>query len=292
MAEKAVENNREILGTIHVVIDSEKLNTARVRNSVVHDLWTNFKELLSVKQELVKFISKQKSRVLSGFFKDSTQTQHFAESSIRDAENTLRNIDDLITRTHSAAYALSSQEQRDKQQNGMSGYPPSLAIAFEMKKPKDYNIDGGENHDLSAYSRNETIGGGKQYADRESLSNQRLSADYLASLDNVQATLNDLEQVLSEAHRQTRLDTIKRDLIPNLNLALEKNTAVLGLFKDEGFAEGVTGEEILTEDQVSDILSRLEQDRRNIENLRLDAYTVLHGDALRQNVARGASVNW
>ncbi|MEM8988094.1 MAG: hypothetical protein AAGC95_15360 [Pseudomonadota bacterium] len=261
------------------------LNDESERNAAVEKFWSSFKELVEVKGQLKEFIDSQNQRLRPETFKGAVTERKLVKKSVTSAEYALRNIDDLITRTHSTAYILSSPEQRRVQQNGMRSYPNALATQFKMKKPKDYNIQGGAAHNLHAYSTNKTIGADQQYDDKESISNQRLCAGYLQSLTTVEETLKDLERVWGAAQRQQRLALLEQELVPNLNLALESNSNVIELFNTDAFVEDLINEEIMPKDQFEEVKSRLEQDRRNIETLRLDTFVTLHGDALQHKAA-------
>ena len=167
----------------------------------------------------------------------------------------------------------------------MQFYPQSLVVNTGLDIFKKHPVSGSDQHQLHEYAQTDTVGAYRQNVDKAYVSNQGLAKAYLTSLSDVQETLDDLEKVQSEAHRETRFDKLENQLIPQLDEALKLNSSVIEMFSDEAFVKDAVEEQIIADRRVDVIMDNLKQDRTNIENLRLNALVLLRGEALRQNAA-------
>ena len=284
-AKAAFDRNESAIGNMKFSLEEGTLEQAKVRTTAQDALWQSLGMLIELKDKLIQFIQTQKKRLAAGDLSGGSQAKQLADGSISKAKTTLKSIDKLITGTHSAAYALSSPEQRDSVERGMQFYPQSLVVNTGLDVFKKYPVSGNDLHQLHKYAQTETVGVYQQNADKAYESNQGLARAYLTLLSKVQQTMDDLEKVQSEAHRETRLDKLENQLIPQLDEALKLNSSVMEMFSDEAFVKDAVEEQILPEERVDVIMDNLKQDRTNIENLRLNALVLLRGEALRQNAA-------
>ncbi|MEM9618038.1 MAG: hypothetical protein AAF936_08770 [Pseudomonadota bacterium] len=280
----SIENNEAAVGYMNFRIEHDDLFKENNQNTVQKKLWASLEDLLKAKERLVAFIEMQRNKISSGEFDNDLNAKQLAQENIEKVQTTLVGIEKLITVTHSAAYTLTPHDRPHRVENGMKIYPPTLAVTFNPKNVDRFHIDG-KNHDVALYSDNENIGRLQQPAGKVSISSQQRTKDYQESLNAIHKSLNNVAKVMPDVHRQRRMLIVDQQLIPTLDNALNKNTDVMIMFKDKDFQNDVLALEILTKDQIGEIINRLAQDRLNIEQLRLETFVLLHRDALQENAA-------
>ena len=277
--------NASALKTVITSLDDGSLAETSARNPAQEALWQSLGMRIKLNDKLIQFLATQRERRTNGDLSGSDSEKKLADDSISKVRTTLRNIDQLIAGTHSVAYALSSPEQRDSVKQGMLFYPRSLVVNTPLDILDKYPVFANNLKKLNEYAQAETASAYLQNVDSEYVSNQGLAKGFLASLNEVQHTLDDLKQVQSEAHRSARINVLENQLIPQLDNALKRNSDVSEMFKDKDFVENVVQEQIIAESDLELVQSDLKLVRSNLENLRLNALILLRGEALRQNAA-------
>ena len=288
VAKEAYEENERVLGVLKSSADRQTIMEPSVRNTVQADLWKSLETLIDLRQRFDQFVTTLQGRIDNGDYDHNSRAKKQAQTALDAAQKLIDSADKLITGTHSAAYTVSSPEQRNQAMNGVGRYPQSIAENMRIDDLLEYPVSGGKQHSLHEYAQSQTPGAYTQRVEEAYGSTQRLAKAYLASLSKVNKTLEALREVKYSKDRQTRLnmlDMLKNQLIPQLDNALNRNSDVIVMFSGHDFVLNAINDGALDDGRVGVIRQNLEQDRSNIKSLRLNAFLLLRGDDLRQGAA-------